>query len=920
MPEKSTQSMSIIQGGENMIGRVFGRGRLRGAGAAACLVMVLASAGVARADNSVMLQWFESRWDTIEYRVPDFFLAGYRSVWLPPPSRCSDPSSPGYDPFDRFDLGSPGLPTLYGTQSRLQAMVSELHQANGLVYFDWIMNHNSSRTTNAAFFAAGAWPGFVVTAPGLPWGDFHVSGKQAENPNNPNYDVWNGDLLGLIDIAQETNIQLIRQPIDSTNPLNIPAGTTYNRPNTNNRQFYPDSNPLTGTPLTFTNPLLGTPQTVWKFNTQNPMSGVPVAENGTGLLIRASQWMVEVNGADGFRLDAAKHIPQWFWNQYFDSAIYQRRVTPGGSIVNPFTFGEVVDGNGFIRTYTRKDAFADRDALDLNGAGALRDLMNARGLGSWSTVIGAHLDNADDGFNNGTLGVNHVFSHDNGSAGNGSTAPALPDSSLYAMPEFCYLLFRTGLPIVYHNARQFATQFTSRGFWPREGSPTAMGQFNNDLVKLVQLSNGYGHGLFVPINDTDPVNQSNADVLVFERRRNNTDGSRVGNVVVGVNDSYSSGVQQRSVVVSYPQGARLHELTGNHGDPVVDPNNQIPELLTVGAGGRVLLTIPNNKNANGVDHHKGYVVYGLAAPSGTLSVSPVASTLAADPVSVPSAARRLNPIEVVTSDTFTLRLQTEKTDPLDPEWDDFAAFRIDQGFRDFNANGGVDFPENDAFIPGFERFLTTNQPLYNTANTNGVYEQTIDARQLSEGYHYISVMCFRRRAANSEPIFTEFRKVIYVDRTPPSVTLPNPTAPFATTNVSLSLRANDRTTNNVYVLVNPPTGADPLTLINPSNQASQYDRLEWRRNVTGLLPCVNRLTVVAFEITGRASITNYSIRVSTCAAKFTCDGTGISVQDIFAFLRYWFARDPFADFDGNQTINVGDIFAFLRAWFAGCPA
>ncbi|MCP4816529.1 MAG: hypothetical protein GY888_28770, partial [Planctomycetaceae bacterium] len=63
-----------------------------------------------------ILQWFESSYDTIEQRAPDLFMAGYGAVWTPPPSR-SDTSdfSVGYDVYDRFDLGYPGKPTLYGT-------------------------------------------------------------------------------------------------------------------------------------------------------------------------------------------------------------------------------------------------------------------------------------------------------------------------------------------------------------------------------------------------------------------------------------------------------------------------------------------------------------------------------------------------------------------------------------------------------------------------------------------------------------------------------------------------------------------------------------------------------------------------------------------------------------------------------------
>src|SRR5262249_4065743 len=135
------------------------------AGAAASAAL---GAGLpARADdNPVILQWFETRWDTMEYRIPDFFIAGYDGVWIPPVSRCSDPSSAGYDPFDRFDLGSPSLPTAYGTEAFLRATIAEFHRAGAQVYVDAIMNHNSARTSNPAFLAAGGWPGFYLPASG----------------------------------------------------------------------------------------------------------------------------------------------------------------------------------------------------------------------------------------------------------------------------------------------------------------------------------------------------------------------------------------------------------------------------------------------------------------------------------------------------------------------------------------------------------------------------------------------------------------------------------------------------------------------------------------------------------------------------------------------------------------------------------
>ena len=49
--------------------------------------------------------------------MADVFAAGYGSIWFPPPGRTdSGNTSVGYDVYDRFDLGSPGNPTLYGTR------------------------------------------------------------------------------------------------------------------------------------------------------------------------------------------------------------------------------------------------------------------------------------------------------------------------------------------------------------------------------------------------------------------------------------------------------------------------------------------------------------------------------------------------------------------------------------------------------------------------------------------------------------------------------------------------------------------------------------------------------------------------------------------------------------------------------------
>ena len=114
-------------------------------------------------------------------------------------------------------------------------------------------------------------------------------------------------MFGLIDIAQEKNHQFIRHPIAAGNPNNIPAGTIYNKPDPNNARFYTDQG-LGG--LDADRP--GTGQrtfTRYNFNTRHPLAGDPVLENATGLLMRNMQWMIQTIGVDGFRVDAARHMP-----------------------------------------------------------------------------------------------------------------------------------------------------------------------------------------------------------------------------------------------------------------------------------------------------------------------------------------------------------------------------------------------------------------------------------------------------------------------------------------------------------------------------------------------------------------------------------------------------------------------------------
>jgi len=40
--------------------------------------------------HPVILQYFESNYGTLEYRMPDIFAAGYGQVYTPPPGRADE--------------------------------------------------------------------------------------------------------------------------------------------------------------------------------------------------------------------------------------------------------------------------------------------------------------------------------------------------------------------------------------------------------------------------------------------------------------------------------------------------------------------------------------------------------------------------------------------------------------------------------------------------------------------------------------------------------------------------------------------------------------------------------------------------------------------------------------------------------------
>jgi hypothetical protein len=871
--------------------KAFGVRRVILAAAISSIGCVLAVPQYARAqfDTSApaILQDFENQYSTVENRMPDIFAAGYGAVYLPPPGRAqSGNQSVGYDQYNRFDLGSAGNPTLYGTQTGLEATINAIHTMGGSAYLDLVWNQSGfadDSTASGAFAASGGYPGFALT--------LQTSNPAAAGYNTIGYNVTDGDyhsaydtsdqggrLAGLVDIAQESNNVFIRQPTVAGNPLNIPGpaagaapysfngdGTAVyaNVPTASNAQYYPDP---TQAGQSLYDPANGNSYTKYPFNLTSPMNGVPTAENALGYLMRNAQWLIQVIGADGFRVDAAKEMPSWVLN-YLDDAVYKssNRYLLNGQQENIFSFSEVYTSDlGTLESYIRKDINSNtpgtvggnRDDLDFPLFFALQSNLTGNGYtNNWYNVYQSNLSYEMTGLNNGSEGVTFVSSQDNG-------APYLSNVA------YAYTLMMPGNTIVYYNGHEFGN---NRSF-PQDGRGDALGGvYGNAITTLVDLRNRYGRGNY----STDWINQND-----FAYERNDS-------ALVMLNNQTSSGVDPVTIDVHFAPGTPLIEQTGNAASTFADPQGQIPQLLVVNSdsgsptGASVNVPFLHNetadKNGNSYFTGDGYLVYGVPTPQGSINVSNVSSVMAG---SVPNASTstnlpydngttRLSNIDVVTGNSFTLSLNTIQVNLLgsyrwQPADGDNAVFKIDGGI----SVGGqsIDTSPGDVTY-GAEEFANSS-PGYFNASGNGTFSQVINTSELHDGYHYITVMAFTHRNPGEPAVYTDWKQTIYVDRNAPVSAFDSANPIVYNNNGSVHydlqnfwVKSVDELATSMNLFLDLPaadTNAQILAMVNSGNLATQVDRNMFQLYQSGVTKGNHVITAVTWKPDGNYSIQRFT--------------------------------------------------------------
>lgn len=248
-------------------------------------------------ENFTMLQFFEwyfpadgSLWNHFKEQVPHLKGIGIDSVWLPPAHKgVAGKEARGYDSYDLYDLGEfdqkGTIATKYGTKQELIDAVG-LARASGIqVYADLVLNHLGGADETENVMARKVDPANRNVFISDPY-EIQAHTKFTFPGRKGKYSefVWDHRCFTGVDFDQATGEQGIFS-------IQNEYGEGWQDVlDTENGNF----DYLMFSDIDFRNP--------------------EVREE----LKRWGKWFYETVGMSGFRLDAIKHMPYWFYNEWLD--------------------------------------------------------------------------------------------------------------------------------------------------------------------------------------------------------------------------------------------------------------------------------------------------------------------------------------------------------------------------------------------------------------------------------------------------------------------------------------------------------------------------------------------------------------------------------------------------------------------------
>lgn len=513
-------------------------GKRMRAGGKMCLAAMAAAflALPAAAGAEAVLQYFNTSWNEIAERIPELAEAGYTALWLPPPFKAGGGLSVGFDCYDRFDLGTKNqngsITTKYGTETDLLNMVEIAHRFGMRIYFDNVMAHNGGPMSSGAPGTLQA-NGFVpedfhlrrtsdTTYENYGWPDWNDEWQVLnrnpfgqdiahENPNtsfgwneNDDYPKWSG-----VRHAGRTELYLDTDLPVATNHAGDPVYTFANKEpfedtNSNGRFDWTDTNANgqhdagePGEPFTDTgiDPSRADRRVAgWGYGNGKYDMGNVVAEDVNGMLNRAIRWFTDKASADGFRLDAVKHVPYYFFG---DTGADKNFVNwgYGGQVQEQFNVSRGFSDWGnhrdtvFDNLLPRDDALMYGEHLGdppwkMSYVDAGMRIANDDFLNAVKGNIGNNLAGMDDPFYaviDTGKSMHYVMSHDNNYLWGGDREQA-----------HAVLLAREGIPIVYTDGYN---QSGSPDWFPKPAEIPFLGQFGAAyLPNLLDIRRHFGDG------------------------------------------------------------------------------------------------------------------------------------------------------------------------------------------------------------------------------------------------------------------------------------------------------------------------------------------------------------------------------------------------------------------------------------------
>ncbi len=557
--------------------------------------------------SEVILQYFNTTWNEIAARMPELAEAGYGALWLPPPFKAGSQYSVGFDTFDRFDIGTKnqmgGVPTRYGTGDDLKNMVETAHRFGIRVYFDNVMAHNG-----------GPVPGYdentpITAQPGFVPEDFHLlvrpDGTYRKRPNDwpdwgNEWQILNRNPFGL-DIAQEDpNCNFgayegatfpkyygVRQPSNTEYYLDtdLPVATNgtgdavytfankepYQDTNSNGRFDWTDTNgngqhdvgeasePFTDTGI---DPSVSWRRTAqWGYGNGKYDMGNPGVENVNALLNRAARWFVDQSRCDGFRLDAVRHVPSYFFGKQ-DNPRDNSNWGYCGQIQEQFniTRGFSDWGNHrdtcFSSTLPRNDALFYGETLgeppawsgycDAGMRIAHDGVMNRVGNSIGYNLSG--MDSPGDGSYGVDTGMMYLMSHDQAWLYNG-----------HFKLGHALILARAGIPIVYSDGFHHSGP---PNWFPKWSTVPFLGQWDTHyMLNELDIHRNFARGDQVGL-------WADQDICAFERHDHREAADDVNAVVLlfAMARGWTSGQSMNRINgTAFPANAYLYNYSADGG-------------------------------------------------------------------------------------------------------------------------------------------------------------------------------------------------------------------------------------------------------------------------------------------------------------------------------------------------------------------